>query len=350
MEEPFKDPCVVICTEYSIGGRTMAELRFHFLNVGHGDCTIVEFPSGRAMMTDINNSPTIEEEDEEGILESIDLDYTEYQQYKSISASMGVSGDLISYTANKNKGLPEPIDPIDYLKQLEITSLFRYVQTHPDMDHMSGLYRLHDQEKIEIINFWDTNNTKEQDFSGAGGQRFDERDWIKYQNLRQSESLPKSLQLYRGSKGQFYEDDGIVILSPTKALASRANSTNDHNKHSYVVLIQYNGYKVLLGGDADQEVWEDIMADEDCKNLISNVTVLKAPHHGRDSCFHEEAVKHMSPQWTVCSVGVKPQNDAHYKYSKFTAEKVLSTRFRGNIVVKIPETGRLLVNSYEIAA
>jgi competence protein ComEC len=31
-------------------------LRVHFLNVGHGDCTIVEHHSGRLTMIDVNNS------------------------------------------------------------------------------------------------------------------------------------------------------------------------------------------------------------------------------------------------------------------------------------------------------
>jgi len=31
-------------------------LVLHFLNVGHGDCTFIELPSGRLMMIDINNS------------------------------------------------------------------------------------------------------------------------------------------------------------------------------------------------------------------------------------------------------------------------------------------------------
>jgi competence protein ComEC len=33
-------------------------LRIHFLNVGHGDCTIISHPSGRLTMIDINNSKT----------------------------------------------------------------------------------------------------------------------------------------------------------------------------------------------------------------------------------------------------------------------------------------------------
>ena len=31
-------------------------LRVHFLNVGHGDCTVIEHPSGRLTMMDINTS------------------------------------------------------------------------------------------------------------------------------------------------------------------------------------------------------------------------------------------------------------------------------------------------------
>ena len=31
-------------------------LNIYFLNVGHGDCTIIDFPSGRLAIVDINNS------------------------------------------------------------------------------------------------------------------------------------------------------------------------------------------------------------------------------------------------------------------------------------------------------
>jgi competence protein ComEC len=37
-------------------------LRVHFLNVGHGDCTIVSHPSGRLTMIDINNSQNYDDE------------------------------------------------------------------------------------------------------------------------------------------------------------------------------------------------------------------------------------------------------------------------------------------------
>ena len=42
-------------------------LRIHFLNVGHGDCTIIEHPSGRLTVIDINNG-----------------EYIDYDSYKEI--------------------------------------------------------------------------------------------------------------------------------------------------------------------------------------------------------------------------------------------------------------------------
>jgi hypothetical protein len=35
-------------------------LEFHFLNVGHGDCTIIRHPSGRLTMVDINNGQLLD--------------------------------------------------------------------------------------------------------------------------------------------------------------------------------------------------------------------------------------------------------------------------------------------------
>ena len=52
-----------------------------------------------------------------------------------------------------------PTNPIEYLKEHQIKSIFRYIQTHPDMDHMDGLYNL--VNTVPIQNFWDTANLRE---------------------------------------------------------------------------------------------------------------------------------------------------------------------------------------------
>jgi len=44
------------------GERNNMPLVVHFLNVGQGDCTIIQFPSGRVGIVDIDNLPILDDE------------------------------------------------------------------------------------------------------------------------------------------------------------------------------------------------------------------------------------------------------------------------------------------------
>lgn len=55
-------------------------LKIHFLNVGHGDCTLLEFPSGRTTLIDINNSKVVDEETEKELASNSN----KYNQYQSM--------------------------------------------------------------------------------------------------------------------------------------------------------------------------------------------------------------------------------------------------------------------------
>ena len=88
-----------------------------------------------------------------------------------------------------------PTNPIEYLKEHQIKSIFRYIQTHPDMDHMDGLYNL--VNTVPIQNFWDTANLKKQEFDTNGKcGKYLKKDWDCYCALRNSQSDPKALIYY----------------------------------------------------------------------------------------------------------------------------------------------------------
>jgi beta-lactamase superfamily II metal-dependent hydrolase len=57
-----------------------------------------------------------------------------------------------------------------------INSVFRFVCTHPDMDHLDGIKGFFAQ--FNPGNFWDTDNTKELEEFDDG--RFDPDDWEFY--------------------------------------------------------------------------------------------------------------------------------------------------------------------------
>lgn len=97
-----------------------------------------------------------------------------------------------------------PVNPISYMKDHEISSIFRYVQTHPDMDHMDGIEALFDE--FSPTNFWDTDNTKEMKASGWEGSPYRALDRSFYKHLCDTDpgEDPRRLMLYSGARGHYY--------------------------------------------------------------------------------------------------------------------------------------------------
>lgn len=307
-------------------------LKLHFLNVSHGDCTFIELPSGRLMMIDVNNSKSLPGNDASALAEAKSLSLSSFR-YSSINLSGQSWEDYYESLL---------VDPYEYYSNhFAGRSIFRYVQTHPDMDHMSGLFRFFFQQGVVIENFWDVSHGK--DFKEADFDRspFDWADWVAYDCLRNGFTQHagerrnhKVLHNLQGERGQYWDDDDIEVLSPTQDLIDECNRKGDYNDCSYVLRISYGGRSVLLPGDAESPAW-DAIVDE--PSLSLDCDILKASHHGRDSGYDVVAFTLMDPQYVICSVGKKPDTDASSKYS--TRSSVLSTRFHGTIVATIWSDG-----------
>lgn len=283
-------------------------MKIHFLNVGHGDCCIIEFDSDRTTMIDINNAQSIDKETKEEIIQEC-------------------PGYNIQLT-----------NPVEYMEGHRIDKLFRFVITHPHMDHISGINEI----AKRCQNVWLHQNSFPANDELSSQQR---QDWKQYELWRkqigiQSQS-PRILSLSSGACNSYYKEDGILILSPTEALVEQAISENKPNIMSTVLLIQYGKCKILLGGDAEAPTWEYIL--ENYESKISNVTILKAAHHGRNSGYYQEAVSVMKPEYTIVSVGKKPEQDATNKYRNYSRH-VYSTRWKGNIVFDCHRNGTVCCN------
>jgi beta-lactamase superfamily II metal-dependent hydrolase len=316
-------------------------LKVHFLNVGHGDCTIIRHPDGRLTMIDINNAkdldPTTAQElgMSGGRIASSNLynislieDISLNTQGRRIARDSAIDATNL---ARFDRGYNIPLsNPIEFMRQQNYKHIFRYIQTHPDLDHMRGLAALRDAG-YKITNFWDTMHLKQPEFFSQS----DKENWEQYQFLRSGTDC-KVLKLYRGSQKKFWSEDGLEILAPTSELIELANLKKNWNSLSYVLRLTYCGVRVIFGGDAEEDVWESIVKhygnDLECD-------ILKASHHGRQSGYYQEAVKLMNPQYTIVSVGKKPSTDAHKRYYHYS-NKVLSTRWRGNITLEINSQGQ----------
>lgn len=303
-------------------------LVLHFLNVGHGDCTVIEFPSGRVAMIDINNSRSLPQADKVALAEHERVSLVTFTETKVFKGERSWSDYYESLL----------VDPVEFwLERFGRGEPFRYVQSHPDMDHMTGLHRLVVQEGIRPLNFWGTANTKVIAASSWAKSPHDKRDWDAYCARRASTATPKVLDLTAGDEGSYWREDHVEVLGPTAALIDWCNSTCESwNNASYVLRIEHAGRRVILPGDAESREWQELLAAHGAAGL--DCDLLKAAHHGRESGFDDDAVAAMAPSVVICSVGEKPETDASDQY-RATGAMVLSTRYNGTITATIHDDG-----------
>jgi competence protein ComEC len=321
--------------EHLFGGVPMP-LRCHFLNVGHGDCTIIEHPSGRLTMIDVNNSKSLPKTDEIALAEAKGLSVP---VFKGIGIALS-SGNR-SWADYYRSLLVDPFDY--YVDHFGGRDIWRYIQSHPDMDHMSGLCRFFWQENVGLLCMWDTAHEKDFDEGKFDKSRFDWNDWLMYKWLRsgkrKDESEMKVLQNLGGETGWAWSDDEITILAPTDDLVDYANRTENWNNLSYVLRVEHAGRSIILPGDAEKPIWDKL---EELHGSDLKCDVLKASHHGRESGYSESATDQMKPEVVICSVGNKPDTDASDEYKSHGA-RVLSTRFYGTITATIEDNGSIVV-------
>lgn len=234
----------------------------HFLNVKQGDCSVITHASDRTTVIDVCNANLVDDAREASIR-------------RRAMADLGLRGNF--------QQKKYPVNPIAYLRDHGVRSVFRYIQTHPDMDHMDGIEAFF--STFAPANFWDTDNEEEKEF--GPGAPYKESDWVFYKELRDGNprSDPRRLTLDPASRGEFYNEpnggDGLYVLAPTDALVSQANETGDYNDASYVILYRSNGHRIVFGGDSHDNTWDYIL--ENHADDVADIDLLIAPHHGRKS-------------------------------------------------------------------
>lgn len=241
----------------------------HYLNVKQGDCSVIQHASGHVSVIDVCNAKPV-------------APLTEAVLRGFAKAEKGIGGNF--------QQKKYPVNPVSYLKQHGIGSVFRYVQTHPDMDHMDGISAFF--EEFRPLNLWDTDNVKEMEDSSWRESPYDEGDWKFYKHLRDStpNEDPRRLALLSGASGQFYNvaadgtpgGDGLYVLAPTADLVQHANDTDDdYNCCSYVLLYKTGSNRIVFGGDSHDLTWEHIL--DKYRADVTDIDLLIAPHHGRRS-------------------------------------------------------------------
>lgn len=296
--------------------------KVHIVNVAPGDCTIIEHASGRYTVMDIC-SGNMETEKTEAVL---------------VKASESTS----QVKPGGNFRMCERLtNPIVYLKQLGAKKIWRFILSHPDMDHMDGLSKLH--EEIGFNNFWDSGfrrTTSKPEFDN-GFNRYKKEDWDLYESLINNKvSGVTVLNKLAGARFALANEkdesgnrhDGLHILAPNKELLGDPNEADDINESSYVIEYSSAAGPILLPGDAHDASWDLVMEDKSLKN---NCAFLLAPHHGRDSGRSYDFLDYLQPKLTV--LGCSPSQ--HLAYSEWSNRGLsyITSNQAGNIVLDIKQ-------------
>jgi beta-lactamase superfamily II metal-dependent hydrolase len=187
----------------------------------------------------------------------------------------------------------------------------RFISTHPDQDHISGLVEL--DKRLPIVNFYcvDNDATKSQEATTA--------DFVRYCELR--DDPKKAFYISKGCSRKWMNQAdeergsaGINVLWPStlngdyqEALAEAKAGGSPNNISPIVKYSLEGGARVLWMGDLETDFMEGIQGAIELKPT----DILFAPHHGRDSGKVPASwLEQLNPQIIV--IGEAPSQHLNY--------------------------------------
>lgn len=222
-------------------------------DVGHGACASIEFPNGRLLMFDCGAAS------EKG--------FSPGQWYKNRTIDL-----------------------------LTVQNL--------DQDHVSGIKALGEMSRVDRF------------FSNpsVGLHQFDR---LKTDGLTEALAIVRSVLGKLGpvvGKLDFDTGGASVKLRYLPYMDSGLFDTNDL---SVVAIVEYAGFKIVLGGDLEKFGWQCLMLDATFRAEIANANLFVASHHGRENGRCEEVMRLMQPDAVIFSDGRKryetQETDAWYR-------------------------------------
>jgi competence protein ComEC len=304
----------------------------HFLNVGNGDCIVIQHGSGRVSMIDIcsGNIDAPSNAFAQGGLAGIGLRPPPNASAEGALAGLGLRGNLGMGT--------KPTRPQDFLRELGVSEIWRFILTHPDMDHLDGFDALFNE--FTVHNFWHSGASREKPSFG-GFSRYKEMDWDRYERVKTGRDKVNSRLVLAGDRFAYANQndtghgwgDGLNILAPTPELIYQANQTEDPNDGSYVILYCSESFRIIFAGDSHDETWEQILTHH--AEDVANCDVLIAPHHGRDSGRQWDFLDVLRPKLTLFGVA-RSEHLAYEAWNKRGLFKITNNQ-AGNISIEVSE-------------
>ena len=267
------------------GTRQAREMRVHFLDVGQGDCELIELPDGKIMLID---------------------------------------GGADDESATRI---------MRYLNALKIETIDYLLITHADSDHCGGLQKVVKYKEVKRAFLPLTNATENEAYAAVHAELMAKG--------CQWEYSARSVDL--SAEGEISYT--LRFLYPYTVQTEQDVSTNEN---SAVVWLDYLGASVLFTGDAPMETEEKLMRDHrlgllDESVKLKETELLKVAHHGSADSTSLSFLQYLGVKQAVISCGADnayghPTLEVLSALSAQRAE-IYRTDERGNLVWTVSKTG-----------
>jgi competence protein ComEC len=265
-------------------------LSITFIDVGHGDSILIEFPKGKRMLMD--------------------------------------GGGLHEDRFDIGKNVIAPILWKKKVRKIDILAL-----THPDPDHLKGLNFI--ASHFSIGQFWDN------------GVRGDSESYLRLEETLLRKQV-KRCSLNDQTPPQMIHGVQLSFFNPPvmKVLPTTSQNPSLLNNQSLVMKIQFRKITILLTGDIEQEAEYRIMR----KGFPIKADLLKIPHHGSASSSTQAFLERVKPSTAILSVsertlGKLPHPEVLRRYDRLGTE-VFRTDQQGAITV-VTDGERIEIETFE---
>lgn len=209
-------------------------------------------------------------------------------------------------------------DVTKYLQDHSVTRIDYLVGTHPHSDHMGGMSTIIDN--FEIGSFYmpylpddDIPTTK-----------YFEKLLVSLDN--------KGLEINNPNVGD------EITIGDAKALVIAPNQQEYGNANNYSVgfILTHGDNSFIFTGDAETSAEQEMIGN----NLLRDIDVYKASHHGSSTSSSEEFLDVIKPEYAVIMCGEgnsygHPNDDAMERIKKYVSDdNILRTDLNGTIVAK----------------
>lgn len=294
-------------------------LKVHFINVGDGDTTLLEFSDGKTMLIDAD-------------LHEPEENFVDYLK------------KVLTIKCDEETG--EEYQELNYV-----------VITHPHDDHMSGLRAIIDSFRVGEV--WES------------GHRFksDSKYYPDYKKIMEDLKQEGKLCVPTAKRKVYRElSDRTIVhcFAPSKSVVTddTVSETDIHNQ-CIVLRIEYGKFSILFAGDSEHESWSDRIVpnysdkveDGQREPNLLKADILHVSHHGSITFFADtedsedlyvRGLEKIAPDLAVVSVGPNKHGHPHKKaldlYKNHPTKRlVLRTDKEGTIVLRAKSDGSWII-------